>query len=246
MAEGMFKKPPTGGGLKELSARQQRRKAYLERRGRKFRPGGRVSGQPVDEEGGELTARQQRRRQYLERRDARRERALADWRAQQQAQQQMPSFQPGMALGEFVGQIPEGLDPRTLVTGEIRQDTPGLDVGRPIVPYSPEMTGGFTGQYPEQFGPVNIQPAYDKMLRQLPPGVSQSQVVGAAMQEPMRTPTPEFVNAMPGQLKTGTWTPDGMYRPLPFYATPEQIRQRMALIETGGYFDQPVPARRMR
>jgi hypothetical protein len=161
-----------------------------------------------------------------------------------------------MALGEFVGQIPEGLDPRTLVTGEIRQDTPGLDVGRPIVPYSPEMTGGYKQSLeltPEQAqrmreflrGGYN-NPGYGNMIGQLPAGVSQGQAVGAAMQEPMRTPTPEFVNAMPGQLKTGTWTPDGMYRPLPFYATPEQIRQRMALIETGGYFDQPVPARRMR
>jgi hypothetical protein len=223
MAEGMFKKPPTGGGLKELSARQQRRKEYLERRGREFRPagrvsgqGGRVSGQPVDEEGGELTARQQRRRQYLERRDARRERAIADYRAQQQAQQAemqaMPSpmQMPPMQLQPAYGPMPAGMTPEQLRSAIV--------------------------------GPQS----YDKMLRQLPAGVSQGEAVGAAMQEPMRTPTPGTVNAMPGQPRTGTFTPQGMYRPLPFYATPEQIRQRMALIETGGYFQQPLPSQRMR
>lgn len=241
----MMSRPPTGGGLRELTPRQQRRQQYLQRRGRQFRPNGRVQGQPAETP--ELTARQQRRQQYLQRRDARRERAVADYRAQQQAQQQMPTFQPGMGLGEFVGQLPEGLDPRAnIVTGEIRQDTPGLDVGRPIVPYSPEMTGVLTGQYPEQFGPINIQPAYGNMMGQLPAGVSQGQAVGAAMQEPMRTLTPEFVNAMPGQLRTGTFTPQGMYRPLPYNATPQQIRERQALIETGGYFDQPLPSQRMR
>ena len=34
MARGMMSRPPTGGGLKELSARQQRRKQDLERQGR--------------------------------------------------------------------------------------------------------------------------------------------------------------------------------------------------------------------
>jgi hypothetical protein len=216
MAEGMFNKPPTGGGLKELSARQQRRKEYLERRGREFRPGGRVSGQPVDEEGGELTARQQRRRQYLERRDARRERAVADYRAQQQAQQPemqtmpYPMQMPPMQLQPAYGPMPAGMTPEQLRSAIV--------------------------------GPQS----YGNMMGQLPAGAGQSQAVGAAVQEPMRTPTPGTVNAMPGQPRTGTFTPQGMYRPLPFYATPEQIRERMALIETGGYFQQPLPSQRMR
>ena len=215
MAEGMFKKPPTGGGLKELSARQQRRKEYLERRGREFRPSGRVSAMPVDEEGGELTARQQRRRQYLERRDARRERAVADYRAQQQAQQAEMQAMP------YPMQMPP------------MQTQPA---------YGP-MPAGMT---PEQLRSAIVGPqSYGNMMGQLPAGVSQGQAVGAAMQEPERLPNPETLNKIPGQ-PFGQYTPAGQFRPLPYYATPEQIRERMALIETGGYFQQPLPSQRMR
>ena len=95
MARGMMRRPPTGGGLTELTPRQQRRQQYLERRGREFRPGGRVQAQPTDMP--ELTARQQRRQQYLARRDARLQRGVEDYRAQQQAQQ------AGQQLGGFPG-----------------------------------------------------------------------------------------------------------------------------------------------
>jgi hypothetical protein len=182
MAKGWMSKDPS-----EMTARQQRRMQFLEKRGR----GGKVSGQPTEMP--EMTARQQRRQQYLQRRDARRQRALEDWRSQQQAQQQMPSFQPGMGLGEFLGQLPEGLDPRANIhTGEIQQDTPGLDVGMPIVPYSPNMTGGYKGSLeltPEQAQRMRefmlrggfTNAGYGNMLGQLPAGQTQGQAVGAAM-----------------------------------------------------------------
>lgn len=84
MAKGWMSKDPS-----EMTARQQRRMQFLEKRGR----GGKVSGQPTEMP--EMTARQQRRQQYLQRRDARRQRALEDWRSQQQAQR------VGNSLGEL-------------------------------------------------------------------------------------------------------------------------------------------------
>jgi hypothetical protein len=87
-------------------------------------------------------------------------------------------------------------------------------------------------------------------MGELPPGTSLADyanaISGGFQQQPARTPTPEYVNAMPGQPRTGTFTPQGRYRPLPWYATPQQIRERQALIETGGYFQQPLPSQRMR
>ena len=84
MAKGWMSKDPS-----EMTARQQRRMQFLEKRGR----GGQVSGQPTEMP--EMTARQRRRQQYLANRDARRQRAVEDWRSQQQAQQ------AGNALGQF-------------------------------------------------------------------------------------------------------------------------------------------------
>jgi len=126
----------------EMTARQQRRMQYMEKRGR----GGRVAGQPTEMPQQELTARQQRRQQYLQRRDARRERAVADYRAQQQA--------------------PQGLDPfANVITGQRQQDTPGLPVDMSaIVPYSQDLAQ----QFGQQFGNMQIQPAMDP----LPPGMT--------------------------------------------------------------------------
>jgi hypothetical protein len=249
--EGMFSRPPTGGGVRELTPRQQRRQQYLERRGRQFTPNQRVVGQPA---GGmpeqELTPRQQRRQQYLQRRDARRDRAVQDYRAQQAAMQQQP-------------QLPQGFDPRAnVVTGEIGQDTPGLRFDMPIIPYdNMSFDNTFKGKLGElppgaNFGdyanaisggfvaganPGGFQPMIDRNATQIPEGSGQT------MTQPERQMNYAQVNALPGQIRTGTFTPQGMYRPLPFYATPEQVRERQALIETGGYFDQPTPAqRRMR
>lgn len=242
--QGMFSRPPTGGGVRELTPRQQRRQEFLARRGRQTQQrGGRVRGQPV---GGmpeqELTPRQQRRQQFLQRRDARQQRRVDDYRAQQQAQQvggqlgqfagsQPGNFMGGQAAGTQLSQLPEGVDPRTnVITGELGQETPGLRSDMEIVPYE------------------NMA-----LIQQLPPGTTFQDYangfsgLGQGMGQPERQMNYAQVNAMPGQLRTGTFTPQGMYRPLPFYATPEQVRERQALIETGGYFDQPTPAqRRMR
>jgi len=250
--QGMFSRPPTGGGVRELTPRQQRRQEFLARRGRQPQQrGGRVRGQPV---GGmpeqELTPRQQRRQRFLQRRDARRERAVQDYRAQQAAMQQQP-------------QLLQGLDPRAdVVTGEIRQDTPGLRSDMPIIPYDNmpldntfigklgnippgsnfgDYANAISGGFVAGANPSGFQPMIDRNATQIPEGLGQ------AMGQPERQMNYAQVNALPGQLRTGTFTPQGMYRPLPFYATPEQVRERQALIETGGYFDQPTPAqRRMR
>lgn len=241
----MMSRPPTGGGLRELTPRQQRRQQFLQRRGRQFQPGGRVQAQPTEMPQQELTPRQQRRQQFLQRRDARRERAVADYRAQQQAPQ-MPRFvsDSGMPIYDYMGQLPEGLAPNAnVVTGQVRdsginydlsnrmgQLPPGMSAGEMTNVISGQGMGMVAGGNPNQFQPQRVD---------VPQGMSIEQ-----MQQ--QTPSPAFVNQMPGQLRTGTFTPQGMYRPLPFYASPQQIRERQALIETGGYFDQPTPAQRMR
>jgi hypothetical protein len=242
----MMSRPPTGGGVRELTPRQQRRQQYVEARGREFRPGGRVQAQPTEMPQQELTPRQQRRQQYLQRRDARRERAVADYRAQQQA--------------------PQGFDPfANVITGQRQQDTPGLPVDMSAfgnIELQPARAPGDYGTYLGQvspganFGdyanaisggfvaganPGGFQPMIDRNATQIPEGLGQT------MTQPERQLNYAQANALPGQIRTGTFTPQGMYRPLPFYATPEQVRERQALIETGGYFDQPTPAqRRMR
>jgi hypothetical protein len=240
MAEGMFKKPPTGGGLKELTARQQRRKQYLERRGREYKGGGRVSAMPIDENGGEMTARQARRKQYLERQRANRERAVADYRAQQarQAEQQMPP-------GTFRSDNPQ--DPN-LYTRMPDGSIAGTYMAYPGQGLPPDL-GSSLGELPQR-PDMSLDNTFIGKMGELPPGTSLADyanaISGGFQQQPARTPTPEYVNAMPGQPRTGTFTPQGRYRPLPWYATPQQIRERQALIETGGYFQQPLPSQRMR
>ena len=255
--QGMFSRPPTGGGVRELTPRQQRRQQYLERRGRQFTPNQRVVGQPA---GGmpeqELTPRQQRRQQFLQRRDARRERAVQDYRAQQQAQQPTEiRFGEGIGagIGGFPGTLPETAMPGSLgsaLGGYPMQIDPGYAMtedqiakigsyrpgGNPM-DYANAISGGFVAGA----NPGGFQPMIDRNATQIPEGLGQ------AMTQPERQMNYAQVNALPGQIRTGTFTPQGMYRPLPFYATPEQVRERQALIETGGYFDQPTPAqRRMR
>ena len=249
MARGMMSRPPTGGGLKELSARQQRRKQYLERQGREFKPSGRVAGQPTEMP--EMTARQQRRQQHLARRDARRQRAVEDYRAQQAGQQM------GQQLGALPGQnftLPPGMfrsdnpqdpniysrlpDGRTVGT---YMSYPGMGAGRPTFNNVQDMTPNLS-QLPAELAGGQ---GYGNMMGQLPAGVTQGQAVAAAMQEPERLPKPETLNRMPGQ-PFGQFTAAGQYRPLPFYATPQQIRERQALIQGGHYFNQLPPAQRMR
>lgn len=254
--QGMFSRPPTGGGVRELTPRQQRRQQYLERRGRQFTPNQRVVGQPA---GGmpeqELTPRQQRRQQFLQRRDARRERAVADYRAQQQQQPMDIQFGQGVGagIGGFPGTLPETAMPGSLgsaLGGYPMQIDPGYAMtedqiakigsyrpgGNPM-DYANAISGGFVAGA----NPGGFQPMIDRNATQIPEGLGQT------MTQPERQLNYAQANALPGQIRTGTFTPQGMYRPLPFYATPEQVRERQALIETGGYFDQPTPAqRRMR
>jgi hypothetical protein len=251
MAEGMMSRPPTGGGLKELSARQQRRKQYLERRGREFKPSGQVSGQPTEMP--EMTARQQRRQQYLARRDARRQRAVEDYRAQQQAQQMPPnSFRSDNPQDPNIySQSPDGSIVGTYMS------YPGMSAGGPTFNEMKMLDTGNTASLAWQMTPEQAERArtmfsggsggqgYGNMIGQLPAGVSQGEAVGAAVQEPERLPSPAMLNNMPGQ-PFGQYTAAGQYRPLPFYATPQQIRERQALIQGGHYFNQLPPAQRMR
>lgn len=88
MAKGWMSKDPS-----EMTARQQRRMQFMEKRGRS----GRVQGQPTEMP--EMTARQQRRQQFLERKQARQDRRVEDWRAQQQ----------GANVGNAVAQLPTDL-----------------------------------------------------------------------------------------------------------------------------------------
>jgi len=85
MAKGWMSKDPS-----EMTARQQQRMKFLEKRGR-------VQGQPTEMP--EMTARQQRRKQFLERKQAREDRRVADYRAQQQAAN----------MGDAVAQVPADL-----------------------------------------------------------------------------------------------------------------------------------------
>lgn len=69
MAKGWMSKDPS-----EMTARQQRRMQFMEKRGR----GGRVAGQPTEMP--QQTERQARRQRFLERKQARQEQAVQDWR----------------------------------------------------------------------------------------------------------------------------------------------------------------------
>jgi len=250
MADGMFSRPPTGGGVRELTPRQQRRQQYLERRGRQFTPNQRVVGQPA---GGmpeqELTPRQQRRQQYLERRDARQQRRVDDYRAQQAEMQlrqggfermtpeQRTDIQNRFNLPQVnqdeLNRLVEQAPPPGNYDTYLGQVPPGANFGD----YANAISGGFVAGA----NPGGFQPMIDRNATQIPEGLGQT------ITQPERQMNYAQVNAMPNQIRTGMFTPQGMYRPLPFYATPEQVRERQALIETGGYFDQPTPAqRRMR
>jgi len=88
MAKGWMSKDPS-----EMTARQQRRMAFLEKRGR----GGRVKGQPTEMP--EMTARQQRRQQFLERKQARQDRRVENYRAQQQQNNLSERF--GVPVADF-------------------------------------------------------------------------------------------------------------------------------------------------
>lgn len=88
MAKGWMSKDPS-----EMTARQQRRMQFMEKRGR----GGRVQGQPTEMP--EMTARQKRRQQFLERKQARQDRRVEDWRAQQQQNNLSERF--GVPVADF-------------------------------------------------------------------------------------------------------------------------------------------------
>jgi|DEB0MinimDraft_3_1074331.scaffolds.fasta_scaffold08308_2 hypothetical protein len=171
MAKGWMSKDPS-----EMTARQQRRMQFLEKRGR----GGRVSGQPTEMP--EMTARQQRRQRYVANRDARRQRAVEDYRAQQAGQQ------AGQQLGRFPG-LPEGLpenyQPYPLqLTPEQQREWQNNMLSKPffsdnynapqdamlrLPAGSPLLADYFGGQ------------GYGNMMGQLPAGQTQGQAVGAAM-----------------------------------------------------------------
>jgi hypothetical protein len=192
MAKGWMSKDPS-----EMTARQQRRMQFLEKRGR----GGQVSGQPTEMP--EMTARQQRRQRYIANRDARRQRAVEDYRAQQQAQQM------GQQLGAFPGQNP------TLPPNSFRSDNPqdpniysrlsdgsiagtlmgypGMSAGGPTFNEMKMLDTGNTASIAWQMTPEQAERArtmfsggfggqgYGNMMGQLPAGQTQGQAVGAAM-----------------------------------------------------------------
>jgi len=229
MAKGWMSKDPS-----EMTARQQRRMQFLEKRGR----GGRVQGQPTEMP--EMTARQQRRQQFLKRKQAREDRKVADYRAQQQAQQAEQQMPPGTFRSDnpqdpnLYTRMPDGRIVGTYMAypGQGLPIDPGFSLGE--LPQRPNMS---------------LDNTFIGKMGELPPGTSLADYANAIssgfQQEPGRTPTPEYVNAMPGQLKTGTFTPQGMYRPLPWYATPQQTRERQAMIQGGHYFNQLPPKQRM-
>jgi len=123
MAKGWMSKDPS-----EMTARQQRRMQFLEKRGR----GGRVQGQPTEMP--EMTARQQRRQQFLERKQARQDRRVEDWRAQQQGADM------GNKFSEWSGQpFNENMVGRLDVPTSQVQD--GLGRFGPGVPYPLDLGG---------------------------------------------------------------------------------------------------------
>ena len=150
MAKGWMSKDPS-----EMTARQQRRMQFLEKRGR----GGRVQGQPTEMP--EMTARQQRRQQFLQRKQARQDRRVEDWRAQQQ----------GANMGENLGDFARQPFDTSLVgtPRDLSQVQDGLGRFGPGVPYPLDLggMGNKFGQYrpgttPEMFqqpifntGPMN-------------------------------------------------------------------------------------------
>ena len=167
MAKGWMSKDPS-----EMTARQQRRMQFLEKRGR----GGQVQAQPTEMP--EMTARQQRRQHYVANRDARRQRAVEDWRAQQ-AGQQLGRF-PGLPEG-----LPENYQPYPLqLTPEQQREWQNNMLSKPffsdnynapqdamlrLPAGSPLLADYFGGQ------------GYGNMMGQLPAGQTQGQAVGAAM-----------------------------------------------------------------
>lgn len=197
--QGMFSRPPTGGGVRELTPRQQRRQQYLERRGRQFTPNQRVVGQPA---GGmpqqELTARQQRRQQYLQRQDARQQRRVDDYRAQQAAMQQ-PNIGRGIGMGPSIGGIPAGMGagigagiaagmggfpgvmPQPAFPGDVATAVGGypmdIDPSRPIPGYPGNQMGSQIGNIPTQAF-EQYDPNIGNTLGQLPNGVNAGQTFG--------------------------------------------------------------------
>jgi len=215
MAKGWMSKDPS-----EMTARQQRRMQFLEKRGR----GGRVQGQPTEMP--EMTARQQRRQQFLERKQARQDRRVEDYRAQQQQQPLNIQFGQGVSAG--IGGYFAPIDPGYVMTedqaAKIGLYRPG---GNPM-DYANAVSGGFEAERQ----PIQYQPARDAIMNRIDPNMRQ------AMMQPERQMNYAQVNAMPNQLRTGTFTPQGMYRPLPFYATPQQVEDRRQTIQSGTYFNR--------
>ena len=155
MAKGWMSKDPS-----EMTARQQRRMQFLEKRGR----GGQVQAQPTEMP--EMTARQQRRQHYVANRDARRQRAVEDWRAQQAGQQlgRFPGFPEG--LPEGIQPYPLQLTPEqqrefknNLLGGSFRSDNPQ----DPNI-YSQSPDGRIVGTYMSYPGMGAGGPTFNKRL----------------------------------------------------------------------------------
>ena len=181
MAKGWMSKDPS-----EMTARQQRRMQYVEKRG-----GGRVQGQPTEMP--EMTARQQRRQQFLERKQARQDRRVEDWRAQQQGANMgnnfaewakqpfnenmlgrldVPASQVQDGLGRFGPGVPYPLDLGGMGDkfGQFRPGTnpemfqqPIFNMGPMNTLYNPigESLGNFAGNTPfNNQAPQPQQPTY--------------------------------------------------------------------------------------
>ena len=182
MAKGWMSKDPS-----EMTARQQRRMQFMEKRGRS----GRVQGQPTEMP--EMTARQQRRQQFLERKQARQDRRVADYRAQQQQGADMgnnfsewakqpfnenmlgrldvPTSQVQDGLGRFGPGVPYPLDLGGMGDkfGQFRPGTtpemfqqPIFNMGPMNTLYNPigESLGNFAGNAPFNNQAPQQQPTY--------------------------------------------------------------------------------------
>jgi hypothetical protein len=167
MAKGWMSKDPS-----EMTARQQRRMQYMEKRGR----GGRVQGQPTEMP--EMTARQQRRQQFLERKQARQDRQVADYRAQQAANQgQSNGFNlPQVNQDELNRMIIQGPPPSDYGT-YLGQVSPGANFGD----YANAISGGFGAERQ----PMQYQPAMDAMTNRIDPSMRQSMMQQQMTQNPM-------------------------------------------------------------
>jgi hypothetical protein len=185
MAKGWMSKDPS-----EMTARQQRRMQYMEKRGR----GGRVQGQPTEMP--EMTARQQRRQQFLERKQARQDRQVADYRAQQAANQgQSNGFNLPQVNQDQLNQIfPNRFNLPQVNQDELNrmiiQGPPPSDYGTYLGQVSPganfgDYANAISGGFGAERQPMQYQPAMDAMTNRIDPSMRQSMMQQQMTQNPM-------------------------------------------------------------